>query len=182
MPGPRISRPVCCTSTSRGGSHLVMIMVSRTPTCRPPGSGSPVRAASRPCSRCAGPSTVRTSVASIHSPWLSQSVSTAQARSGDASTSTRSVSSGTGLLLLYVGGRRVGGHPLVVRPFVLRGGRGLRTVGEARSKRRDLGVPLLEHERELVEQPVDLAHPVPAEDRRDPQRADVVGGHGAVVG
>src|SRR3954469_100126 len=165
MPGPRMSRPVCWTSTSRGGSHFVMIIVSRIPTCRPPGNGSPVRAASRPCRRCAGPSTVRTSVAIIHSPWLSQSVSTAQARSGVASISTRSVSSGTGLLFL------VGGRGLVVRPLVRFVGKG----GEAFGERGALGVPLLEHEGERVEQPVDLAHPVPAEDGRDPQRPDVVG-------
>src|SRR4051794_14908403 len=36
MPGPRTMRPVCWTSTRRGGSHLVMTIVSSSPTCRPP--------------------------------------------------------------------------------------------------------------------------------------------------
>src|SRR4051812_42327609 len=175
MPGPRIRRPVCCTSTSRGGSHFVMIIVSRMPTWRPPGSGSPVRAASRPCSRWAGPSTVRTSVASIHSPWDSQSVSTAQTRSGDASTSIRSTSSGTRLLLVLGGAV---GH--VVRGLLVVRRRGVvRTQSGGQDG--DLGVALVEDQRELVEQPVDLAHPVAAERPRDPQGPDVVRGDRTVV-
>src|SRR4051812_136296 len=139
-------------------------MVSRTPTCRPPGSGNPVRAASRPCRRCAAPSTVRTSVAIIHSPCDSQSVSTAQTRSGGASTSIRSVSSGTGLLLLVGGGRGLVVRPLAVRMRVL-----LRTGSEPLGERDDVGVPLLEDQGELVQQPVDFAHPVAAERRREPK-------------
>src|SRR3954447_16058000 len=176
MPGPRMSRPVCCTSTSRGGSHFVMIIVSRMPRCRPPGRGSPVRAASRPCSRWAGPPTVRTSVASIHSPCASQSVSTAHTRSGGASTSIRSTSSGTGLLLV------VGGCGVVVPlrgrlPVALRSLRG-EPLGEGG----DLRVAFLEHEGELLDQPVHLGHAVAAEDRGDPQCPDVVRGHRTGVG
>src|SRR5215212_10963141 len=127
-----------------------MIIVSRTPTCRPPGSGRPVRAASRPCSRCAESPTVRTSVASIHFPWASQSVRTAQTRSGGASTSIRSTSSGTGVLL--VGRDGAVGRLLVVLGRRLRRLRRLRR-GEPGGERGDLDVPFLEDEGELVEQP-----------------------------
>src|SRR3954451_19678836 len=178
MPGPRINRPVCWPSTSRGGSHLVMIMVSRTPTCRPPGRGRPVRAASLPCSRCAGPPTVRTSVAIIHSPCFSQSVRTAHTRSGVASTSIRSVSSGMRRPSLVGAPRSVGGDGVraVLRP------RPRRRMRRPLPQDRDLGVPLVEDEGELFEQPVDLAHAVAPEGHRDPQGPNVVGGDGTVVG
>src|SRR4051795_13300119 len=131
-------------------------MESRTPSRRPPRRGRPVRAAIRPPTPCAGPSTVCTSVASIHSPWRSQAVSAAQTRSGGASTSIRSTSSGTGQLLAVL-------PRDVRRPGALLHVRlDLRLVGLGRMRRKafaqlgDDRVAVVEGLRELVEQPVDL--------------------------
>src|SRR5688572_11851744 len=153
MPGPRTIRPVCWTTTRRGGSHSVITIVSTTPRCRPPGSGRPVRATIRPCSRRAGPPTSRTSVANIHSPCRVQSVTAAHTRSGGASISRRSTRSRTGWFLLVGGLPEVRGARRVVL-HVFRRRMQLRPQGG------DLGVALVEHLRELVEQPVDLGHPV----------------------
>src|SRR4051812_43035762 len=169
MPGPRTMRPACWTSTRRGGSHLVMTIVSSSPTCRPPGRGGPVRGASRPPTPCAEPPTVRTSVASIHSPWEAQSVSTSHTRSGGASMSIRSTTSG--IAVLSVGGA-------VVR----RCWRRYRPRLDPGPERGDLGIPFVQGVGELVQQPVDLGHAVPAEGHRDPERPHVVARARPVLG